>query len=88
MHPDQAPAKLVKLALRATNSIGNGLYGVDIKQIGSEYYVMEVNDNPNIDAGVEDEILKDALYDRIMNTFLERIEARKIVTQKSGRSND
>jgi len=86
--PDQAPAKLVKLALRATNSIGNGLYGVDIKQVGARFYVMEVNDNPNIDAGVEDGILKDALYDRIMGVFLERIEALKMIPKKSGRSNE
>jgi glutathione synthase/RimK-type ligase-like ATP-grasp enzyme len=88
VHPEQAPAKLTKLALRATNSIGNGFYGADIKQIGSQFYVMEVNDNPNIDAGVEDEILKDALYERIMNTFLERIEAHKTAPQKAERLND
>jgi glutathione synthase/RimK-type ligase-like ATP-grasp enzyme len=88
VHPDQAPASLVKLALRATNSIGNGLYGVDIKQVGSRFYVMEVNDNPNIDAGIEDGILKDTLYDRIMGVFLERIEARKMVPQKQGLSNE
>jgi glutathione synthase/RimK-type ligase-like ATP-grasp enzyme len=50
--------------------------------------VMEVNDNPNIDAGVEDGILRDALYDRIMNTFLDRIEASKMVPPKLGSSND
>ena len=88
VQPDQAPPKLVKLALRATSSIGNGLYGVDIKQVGTRFYVMEVNDNPNIDAGVEDGCLKDALYDRIMGIFLERIEARKMVPQKSVHSND
>ena len=86
--PDQAPAPLIKLALRATNSIGNGLYGVDIKQVGSRFYVMEVNDNPNIDAGVEDGILKESLYDRIMRVFLERIEARKTTPQKTGLSNE
>jgi glutathione synthase/RimK-type ligase-like ATP-grasp enzyme len=86
--PDQAPPQLSKLALRATHSIGNGLYGVDIKQVGSRFYVMEVNDNPNIDAGVEDGILKDSLYDQIMHVFLQRIEARKMVPQKIGSSND
>jgi len=88
MSPDQAPAPLIKLALRATNSIGDGLYGVDIKQVGSRFYVMEVNDNPNVDAGVEDGILKDSLYDRIMRVFLERIEARKMIPQKNGLSNE
>jgi hypothetical protein len=37
---------------------------------------MEVNDNPNIDAGYEDAVLKDELYARILRSFVERIEAR------------
>ncbi len=59
---------------RAANLIGNGLYGVDVKQSGDQYYVIEVNDNPNIDAGVEDAILKQEIYRRIMAVFLRRIE--------------
>jgi glutathione synthase/RimK-type ligase-like ATP-grasp enzyme len=74
---EAAPPEVIKLALRATQPIGNGLYGVDIKHVNNHFYVMEVNDNPNIDAGVEDKILKDELYDRIMGIFLQRIEARK-----------
>ena len=80
---DQAPPQLLKLALRATDSIGDGFYGVDIKQVGSRFYVMEVNDNPNIDAGYEDGILKDTLYDQIMQVFLNRIEIRKMIPKKS-----
>ncbi|MEX0585787.1 MAG: RimK family protein [Pirellulales bacterium] len=72
-----APAKAVRSALRAANLIGDGLYGVDVKQSGDKFYVIEVNDNPNIDAGVEDAILKDELYRRIMSVFLARIEQRK-----------
>ncbi|MBN2319916.1 MAG: RimK family protein [Acidobacteria bacterium] len=83
---EQAPALLIKTALRATNPIGDGLYGVDIKQAGSRFYVMEVNDNPNIDAGIEDGILKNALYDRIMGVFLNRIESRKKGSPGNGSS--
>jgi hypothetical protein len=36
-----------------------------------------VNENPNIDAGCEDAILKDEMYRRIMAVFLRRIERRK-----------
>jgi hypothetical protein len=32
--------------------------------------------------------LKDSLYDQIMHVFLQRIEARKMVPQKIGSSND
>ncbi len=82
----QAPPQLIKTALRATNPIGDGLYGVDVKQVGARFYVMEVNDNPNIDAGVEDGILKDALYDRVMEVFLSRIETRKKISPRNGSS--
>lgn len=74
---EHAPTPLMKIALRAANLIGDGLYGVDIKQIGDQFVVIEVNDNPNIDAGFEDEILKDELYLRIMRVFLRRIEQSK-----------
>ena len=77
LHPEEVPKDVVKLALRATHPIGNGLYGVDIKQAGNKVYVIEVNDNPSIDTGVEDHLLKDELYTRIIQTFLTRIEARK-----------
>ncbi len=72
-----APRKAVNLALKAANLIGDGLYGVDVKQSGGQFYVIEVNDNPNIDAGVEDHILRDELYRRVMEVFLGRIERRK-----------
>jgi len=46
--------RLVQVALKAGNSIGKSLYGVDIKELDDGFIVIEVNDNPNIDAGVED----------------------------------
>ncbi len=74
---EHAPTGVVRAALRAANLIGDGLYGVDIKQSGKSFYVMEVNDNPNIDAGIEDAVLKEELYLRIMRVILRRIEQRK-----------
>jgi glutathione synthase/RimK-type ligase-like ATP-grasp enzyme len=73
----EAPDRVVKMALRAAKLIGDGFYGVDIKQIGKRLYVIEINDNPNVDAGNEDSVLKDALYREVMGVFLKRIEARK-----------
>lgn len=72
-----APQQVVRLALKVSNLIGNGFYGVDIKQIDRKCFVMEVNDNPNLDAGIEDAVLKDELYSRIMGVFLRRIERQK-----------
>jgi glutathione synthase/RimK-type ligase-like ATP-grasp enzyme len=72
----QAPAQVVRTALRAANLIGDGLYGVDLKQSGKDVYVIEVNDNPNIDAGFEDRVLGDELYIAIMRGMLARVEER------------
>ena len=71
---EDAPPKVIKVALRAAKLIGDGLYGVDVKQVGDRVVVIEVNDNPNIDAGVEDQVLKDTLYQRIMGEFARRLE--------------
>jgi len=74
---EDAPPRVVRTALRAADSIGDGLYGVDLKQAGKRVVVVEVNDNPNINAGCEDAILKDELYLCIARGFLARVEARK-----------
>jgi glutathione synthase/RimK-type ligase-like ATP-grasp enzyme len=73
-----APADVVKLALRATSPIGDGLYGVDLKQVGDRTVVIEMNDNPSIDAGVEDAYLGEDLYRRIMEEFLRRMERKRL----------
>src|SRR3954447_546984 len=73
----EAPQELVAIALKSANLIGDGFYGVDVKQVGHRFYVIEINDNPNVDAGNEDAVLKDGLYHDVMNVFLKRIEARK-----------
>lgn len=72
-----APRRAVASALKAANLIGNGLYGVDVKQSEDNFYVIEVNDNPTLESGEEDAILRDELYRRIMAVFLSRIEERK-----------
>lgn len=76
MAVEDAPKDVIDIAVRASNLIGDGLYGVDLKQFAGKTYVIEVNDNPNIDAGYEDSVLKDQLYHRVMTSFLRRIENR------------
>ena len=66
---EDADPKLLDMALRAGAAIGKGLYGVDLKQVGSEYVVIEVNDNPTINAGDEDQKSGD-LYERLVNFVL------------------
>jgi glutathione synthase/RimK-type ligase-like ATP-grasp enzyme len=73
----KVPRQVIKTALRATKLIGDGLYGVDLKQLpDGRVVVMEVNDNPNIDHGVEDAFLGDELYRSILSEFLERLNRR------------
>lgn len=72
------PRIVLKTALKAANLIGKGLYGVDLKQTDEQHcLVIEVNDNPSIDQGVEDNILGDVLYRRIMDDFLRRLERKR-----------
>ncbi len=72
-----APREVIQLALNAANAIGDGLYGVDIKTVNGRHVLIEVNDNPNIDRGVEDAVLGDELYDRMMKVFRTRVDAGK-----------
>jgi glutathione synthase/RimK-type ligase-like ATP-grasp enzyme len=75
----EVPEVVIDTAVRACKLIGNGLYGVDLKQVGEQCYLIEVNDNPNVDAGNEDEVLGDALYREIMGVFARRIgQGRKV----------
>ncbi|MCB0394448.1 MAG: RimK family protein [Bdellovibrionales bacterium] len=70
----EVPKGAMSLAKRACESIGDSLYGVDIKEKDGKFYVVEINDNPSIEKGIEDEVAGDALYLRVMSTFLRRLE--------------
>jgi len=70
---DQAPREVIDLAVRAAQPIGDGLYGVDLKQTPDGIVVMEVNDNPNIEHGIEDAVGKDEVWMRILRWFIDRL---------------
>jgi len=74
IHVEFVPAPVIELAVKAARLIGDGFYGVDIKQFGNRLMVIEVNDNPSIDAGIEDEALGQELYRRLARSFRRRIE--------------
>jgi glutathione synthase/RimK-type ligase-like ATP-grasp enzyme len=69
----EAPEQVINTAVRAANLIGRGLYGADLKQVGDRVYLIEVNINPNIDAGNEDQVLGDVLYREVLGVFARRI---------------
>ncbi len=72
----EVPRPVLDAAIKACRFIGNGLYGVDIKQSHNKTYVIEVNDNPSIESDVEDKYLGKELYKQIMQVFVDRLERR------------
>lgn len=74
MHVEDAPAAVIHTAVKAAGLIGDGLYGVDLKETSRGVFVIEVNDNPNIEHGCEDLVLKDELYRMILKDLLRRMD--------------
>lgn len=71
---EKVPKKVLSMALKSSKLMGKGLYGIDIKVIDNVPMVIEINDNPNIDFGVEDRYYGDAVYMDILNAFKTRLE--------------
>ena len=65
---------MIDIAVRAAQPIGDGLYGVDIKETDHGIFVIEVNDNPNLEHGIEDQVGKDEIWIRLLKWFIERFE--------------
>jgi glutathione synthase/RimK-type ligase-like ATP-grasp enzyme len=74
---DQVPNEVISTAVKAAGLIGDGLYGVDLKEVGGKVYLIEINDNPNFDYGIEDKVLGNELYKRIMRSVFSRIEKQR-----------
>lgn len=70
------PPAVIKTAVKASSLIGKGLYGVDLKMVGNQPIVIEINDNPSIDHKIEDAILGDELYFRILSYFVRHLELK------------
>ena len=72
----EAPPFIVEAALKAVHAIvgDHGLFGVDVKEFEGKPYVIEVNECPNIDHGVEDVTLGDELYRAIIGSLKRSIE--------------
>lgn len=71
---DEAPREVVELGLRAAALIGNGIYGVDIKETPAGPVIIEINDNPNLDIGYDDAADGQLVYEDIISEFMRRIE--------------
>jgi hypothetical protein len=67
----------VRAAVATAKLLGDGLYGVDLKERDSGVFVIEINDNPNMDLGAEDAMLGDELYRKVLGHLLMRHERRE-----------
>jgi glutathione synthase/RimK-type ligase-like ATP-grasp enzyme len=74
---ERVPADVVRVALRAANLIGDGLYGVDVKATERGPVCIEVNDNPSLDGGIEDKVLGEGLYQAIIGDMVARLDRRR-----------
>jgi glutathione synthase/RimK-type ligase-like ATP-grasp enzyme len=73
---DQAPREVIDIAVGAARPIGDGFYGVDLKETADGIVVMEVNDNPSLEHGIEDCVGKDEIWMRLLRWFIDRFEQR------------
>ncbi len=73
----EVPRFVLDTAIAAGARIGDGLYGVDLKEVKGKAFVIEVNDNPSIDAGCEDQVLGEELYLAIMASLRRRMDRRR-----------
>jgi glutathione synthase/RimK-type ligase-like ATP-grasp enzyme len=61
----RAPKKLAELSINISKCVGDGLYGLDVKEIDGNFYCIEINDNPTFYASLEDGKDPD-LYEKII----------------------
>jgi glutathione synthase/RimK-type ligase-like ATP-grasp enzyme len=73
---EDVPKAVVKVAVKSVKTIGRGLYGIDIKLVDCKPIVIEINENPNMDEGVEDQGEGDIVYKKVIDAFLKRIAER------------
>ena len=73
---EEVPDQVLKAALKAARLMGKGLYGIDVKEVDGKALVIEINDNPNVDAGVEDGFYGDRVYTEILSALKNRLEKK------------
>ncbi|MCZ7400135.1 MAG: RimK family alpha-L-glutamate ligase [Candidatus Methanoperedens sp.] len=61
--------ELKDICISLSKCVGNGLYGLDVKETDSGYKVIEINDNPSIYDGYEDSVDTD-IYEKIIKELV------------------
>ncbi len=62
-------SELKEISINLSRCVGDGLYGLDVKETKDGYKVIEINDNPSIYHGYEDTVDKD-IYEKIINALV------------------
>lgn len=73
---EDVPKVILEAAMKSVRLMGMGLYGIDVKEVQGKALVIEINDNPNIDFGVEDSFYGDQVYTRILTALKDRLEKK------------
>jgi len=75
---EQVPKEILGVALKSAKLMGKGLFGIDVKEVNGKPLVIEINDNPNIDFGVEDQFYGDQVYIDILSALKNRLEKKQL----------
>ncbi|HEY9245445.1 MAG TPA: RimK family alpha-L-glutamate ligase [Candidatus Methanoperedens sp.] len=65
---DSISRELKDICIHLSKCVGDGLYGLDVKETNEGYKVIEINDNPSIYEGYEDTADCD-IYEKIINAL-------------------
>jgi glutathione synthase/RimK-type ligase-like ATP-grasp enzyme len=76
------PSEVAKNALQAARLIGDGFYGVDLKEMDQGVFVIEINDNPNLDIGMEDAAEGEVVYVKLLSRFQALFDERHQVRDR------
>lgn len=66
----EVPPEVVLAALRASRAVGAGFYGLDIKQTEQGVFVLEINDNVDLDVNCEDAAEGSSLYRKLIAALI------------------
>ncbi len=66
---DSISPELKEISITLSKHVGDGLYGLDVKETNDGYKVIEINDNPSIYDGYEDAVDRD-IYEKIISALV------------------
>lgn len=69
---DEIPVEVTVAAFKVSDILGPGLYALDIFEKKNKIYIMDIFDNPDINAGKEDQIQPNNMYMNIIRHIYKR----------------